>query len=341
MNNKYLLPKISVIVPVHNAGTYFTNCLNSIANQTLTEIEVILVLDCPTDGSDTIAENFAAKDSRFKLIYNEANLHTGLSRNKGMLYATGEYIGFCDHDDYIDPTMYEKLYQKAKSDDCDIVRCNSVRQKNGRNMKFKYPDLNTNENISQQLFSSMVAKRMSGSIWNYIFKTTFVQKHNILFPDNRVIAPEDEFFLVQTFFYAARVSIIHEYLYYHILHQSNLATNINYQSTKNVIAYYELTNQFLNKNSILLDEKTMQIRAAKTAYSLYCAFSRSLRCVLLRQLFKELQLVKNHENMMNALRLASFSFSTKHLNLKFIQRLKIICFFLIITLTPRKKARTF
>lgn len=101
--SKMNLPKVSIIVPVYNAGCYFDKCLDSLINQTLKEIEIILVLDCPTDGSDKVAESYSSSDNRIKLIYNEENLHTGLSRNRGMAIARGKYIGFHDHDDYSAP----------------------------------------------------------------------------------------------------------------------------------------------------------------------------------------------------------------------------------------------
>ena len=74
-------PKISVIIPVYNAGIYLPERIESILNQTLKDIEIIIVLDCPTDGSDKVAESYSRKDERIKLIYNPANLHIGLSRN--------------------------------------------------------------------------------------------------------------------------------------------------------------------------------------------------------------------------------------------------------------------
>ena len=94
------MPKVSIIVPVYNAGIYLKGCLDSILQQTLCDIEVILILDCPTDGSDVICQKYAEKDNRIRIIWNEKNLHIGLSRNKGLEIATGEYIAFSDNDDY-------------------------------------------------------------------------------------------------------------------------------------------------------------------------------------------------------------------------------------------------
>ena len=82
-----MTPKVSIIVPIYNAGKFLEKCLDTLVNQTLKDIEIILVLDCPTDGSDRIAREYAEKDPRIRLIINEQNLNIGLSRNEGLKIA--------------------------------------------------------------------------------------------------------------------------------------------------------------------------------------------------------------------------------------------------------------
>lgn len=79
------------------------------------------MLDCPTDGTDKVVEEYALKDDRIVVVHNERNLHVSGSRNEGLKVAHGEYIGFSDHDDYRDLRMYELLYEKAKSENAEIV----------------------------------------------------------------------------------------------------------------------------------------------------------------------------------------------------------------------------
>ena len=114
-------PKVSIIIPVYNAGGYLVRCLDSVVSQTLKDIEIILVLDNPTDGSDLVAEQYSQKDNRIKIIKNENNLHIGCSRNKGLEIAQGEYVGFADHDDYCQPEMFEMLYKNAVEFQADVV----------------------------------------------------------------------------------------------------------------------------------------------------------------------------------------------------------------------------
>ena len=119
--NNLVLPLVSVILPVYNAGEYLRPCLDSLVNQTLRSIEIICVLDCPVDGSDMVVEEYAAGDNRIVVLKNEQNLHIGESRNVGMRVAKGVYIGFSDHDDIRELDMYEKLCAIAEQGCYDIV----------------------------------------------------------------------------------------------------------------------------------------------------------------------------------------------------------------------------
>lgn len=116
------MPKISVIVPVYNVAPYLKKCVDSIINQTLSDLEIILVDDGSTDESGTICDQFAAKDHRIKVIHKP---NGGLSdaRNAGLDVCKGDFIGFVDGDDFIDDDMYELLYNNALRYKADISMC--------------------------------------------------------------------------------------------------------------------------------------------------------------------------------------------------------------------------
>ena len=105
--------KVSIVVPIYNVEKYLRQCLNSIINQTLKDIEIICVNDGSTDLSTQIINEFAEKDNRIKII-NKENSGYGASMNRGFDSATGEYLGIVESDDYADPCMFEKLYGIAK-----------------------------------------------------------------------------------------------------------------------------------------------------------------------------------------------------------------------------------
>ena len=103
-------PKVSVIVPVYNAEKHLDECIDSIVNQTLKDIEIICIDDCSTDNSYLILKEWAKKDKRIKVLRNKYNRGTGATINYGIRMADGEYIGEVDCDDFIDHEMYEYLY---------------------------------------------------------------------------------------------------------------------------------------------------------------------------------------------------------------------------------------
>ena len=117
--------KVSVIVPVYNVEDYLEKCLDSLVNQTLKEIEIIVVNDGSPDNSGKIIEKYAKKYKNIK-AYTKENGGLSDARNYGIKKASGEYLVFIDSDDYIDETMLEKMYQKAIQENLDIVVCNSI-----------------------------------------------------------------------------------------------------------------------------------------------------------------------------------------------------------------------
>lgn len=118
MNKKNV--KVSIVVPVYNTEQYLQRCFNSICGQTLKEIEIILVDDGSDDGSGKICDAYAAKDTRIHVIH-QANGGLVSARQAGLGVAIGEYIGFVDSDDWVEPDMYQALYELAVSNKADVV----------------------------------------------------------------------------------------------------------------------------------------------------------------------------------------------------------------------------
>ena len=116
-------PFVSIIVPVYNAAAFLEGCLESILNQSLTNIEVLVVNDGSTDDTLSIINKFAAADDRVVLI-NGTNQGVSAARNKGLDVARGEYIGFVDADDWIEEKMYDRLYAAAINAGADWAVCN-------------------------------------------------------------------------------------------------------------------------------------------------------------------------------------------------------------------------
>lgn len=143
--------KISVIIPVYNVEMYLEQCVNSVMNQTLDDIEIICVNDGSTDNSLHILKELATKDKRLKII-NQENLGLSEARNRGIKEAIGKYISFIDSDDWIDVDFLEKLYSAAEENQADIAAAGIIKHfANGKTKKFiSFKKYKTTINNSQK-----------------------------------------------------------------------------------------------------------------------------------------------------------------------------------------------
>ena len=175
---------VSVIVPVYNVEKYLEKCLTSLANQTLQDMEIIIVNDGSTDESRVIIDSFV---SRYPNMISLHKVNGGLSdaRNYGLPYATGEYIGYVDSDDYVDEVMYEHLYRKAKEDNSDVVECN---------LHHVFPDGSMDTEIGDKIQDKKQMLMVGRSVvWNKIYKREWLLNTGVIFPKG-CIYEDVEFF---------------------------------------------------------------------------------------------------------------------------------------------------
>lgn len=125
MNEK---PLLSVVVPIYNTKNYLKECLDSIINQTYPNIEIILVDDCSTDGSSDICDEYLNGFKDIICIHKKENQGLACARRDGLLSASGEYIGFVDSDDWIEPSMYDEMMSHVIDDGAQIVSCDAYRE---------------------------------------------------------------------------------------------------------------------------------------------------------------------------------------------------------------------
>lgn len=183
--------KVSVIIPIYNCEEYIEQCLDSINEQSLNEIEIICIDDASTDNSLDIINNFSKKDKRIKCITQSKNCGAGPARNRGLELARGNYISFVDSDDFIiNNNAYEKLYEIATKNHADMVSANMKVYKNDKIEKNSFID--DIENISQ------INSENYGIPWYFqrnLYKKQFLEEKNIKFPDYR--SGEDPVFLAK------------------------------------------------------------------------------------------------------------------------------------------------
>ncbi|HLT88881.1 MAG TPA: glycosyltransferase [Sphingobacterium sp.] len=226
-------PKISVIVPVYNVEKYIDRCIKTLLNQTLIDIEIILVDDGSPDNSPVICDQYAEGDQRVKVVH-KANGGLGYARNSGIEVATGEYIAFVDSDDYVDTNMYKTLYEVAKDNNSDLVFCGFNRElKKGKFFPVseckELVQHEGNEEIGKLLLDFIASKpnvsverKYAMSVWHGIYKLEIIKENNIRFVSEREYASEDLPFQIDFFKKANKINFIPDIFYYYCFNDSSL-----------------------------------------------------------------------------------------------------------------------
>ncbi|EJT5929239.1 TPA: glycosyltransferase [Clostridium perfringens] len=204
-------PAVSVIVPIYNVEKYLSKCIESIINQTLTNIEIILVDDGSTDNSGFIADEYEKKDERIKVFHKE-NGGQGSARNLGLDIANGEYIGFIDSDDWIDLDMYEKLYNNAINNDVSISICNRRVLDENDSIKtvVKIEEKiieNVKNNIINYIIDDLLYKH-TVVVYNKLYKTEILKNNKIYFKEVNEVGSEDALFNYQVLFYVDKIGTV-------------------------------------------------------------------------------------------------------------------------------------
>jgi CDP-glycerol glycerophosphotransferase len=205
-------PRISVIVPVYNVERYLPPCLESLAAQTFGDLDVIMVNDGSTDGSAALAEEFARRDPRFRLVHQD---NGGLSkaRNTGIEHATGEFIAFADSDDVLPPRAYELLIGALDETGSDFATGNVHRLTEAGTSQARF----LARTFAQTRYRTHVTRDRSlladRTAWNKLFRRSFWQAHGWRFPEGRY--NEDIPVMLPAHFAARAVDVIEEPVYYY------------------------------------------------------------------------------------------------------------------------------
>ena len=205
-------------MPVYNAGERIYKCLDTLINQTLREIEIICVLDCPTDGTDKVVEEYANRDDRIVIVRNEHNFHVSGSRNEGLKVAKGEYVGFSDHDDYRDLRMYELLYAKARETHADImVSGSTIIYENGDVVIEQCRDKTRQGAIESVIlpwdYHHDNKDRVIKNIWGNLYRKDFLIDNALSFCSWQETLEEDVLFNSQAYVLANDIGFVEEPLY--------------------------------------------------------------------------------------------------------------------------------
>lgn len=231
-------PLLTVIMPVYNTGEYLSRCLESVLNQTLEDITLIIVNDGSTDNSEQIIKEYLLKYPLLEYIKLEKNIGVGNARNLGVERAKTKYIAFIDSDDWVDATYYQNMLYTIENDQSDICISGiktEVDDVYSWSYRYQYPSHFVVD--SAFCMHSLVRHynndiAISPIVNNRIYKKTLITKYNIKFDESR--RAQDLFFSFLTFVYVNQVSINHSVFYHY--YQRNFSATHNF--TKQYIDDY-------------------------------------------------------------------------------------------------------
>lgn len=228
---------ISIIVPVYNAEDTIQATLESLINQTLSNIEIICVNDGSTDYSPELLSQLQSEYPSLIKVLTIPNQGVYKARTWGIENARGKYVGFCDSDDTVEPTMFEKLFTKAEEEAADLTICAYWRQDKNKilSTEMQHPELSCLDinNSSGWLVS------INTAVWNKLIRTNLAKQCIKLHQPPKIT--EDALFLLSLYPYASKIAFINEPLYHYFANNSTAMKSITRKETSTIIASWKET----------------------------------------------------------------------------------------------------
>lgn len=267
--------KVSIIVPVYNAERLLSKSIESLQKQTLKDIEIILINDGSTDKSLEICQKHAIKDSRIKII-DKLNAGVSSARNSGLEIAKGEYVGFLDADDWVEPVMYLNMYENMKKFQSNVCISNYILTDNNENeiikLNFDKQVLNKKE-ILEKLIPNILApsdldsggSTIMGNVWRLLIKRNFLEKTGISFKEE-ITFMEDTIFVLELFLKSKVISVDHNAYYHYVINSNSLTQTYQKDNTQRSMIVFNYIKKILDKENVIeIYESRLDIRYANDA----------------------------------------------------------------------------
>lgn len=241
-------PAVSIIVPVYNVEKYLDRCVRSLINQTMRNIEIILIEDGSLDKCPVLCDGYVALDNRIRVIHKK-NAGLGMARNSGLDIAIGEYVAFVDSDDFVELDMYEKLYAIAISENSDVVisggfideRADGTTYANHIMKSVDIFEGNTRQLALEMLGAKPEFRRdyiYEPSVCKGVYRRSIIIKNNIKFHSERELISEDYVFHLDLFQFTKKVICVPECYYHYYKNESSLTKTYHKNRFERNIEFY-------------------------------------------------------------------------------------------------------
>lgn len=296
------MPKVSVIIPIHNAQKHLKECLESVINQTLNDIEIICIDDGSTDNSLKIIKDFAKKDNRI-IILTQQNKGAGVARNLGLKKASGEFLAFIDSDDFYDISFLEKMYTKITKTNADVICC-EVKTYNEKKRKYKKinncpnTDYIQNKDVfSYQDIPLYIFNTFKSWCWNKLFRNEFINKNNITFQELK--RTNDLLFTYSAIIQAEKITILKEPLITYRVNQKNNLQSTNHLHPYDFYKAYRALRQLLIKLELYEETKQSFINMVTNGflYNIESIKNKEIKLRLKKFFLKKINKYKETDNL--------------------------------------------
>lgn len=270
------MPKVSVIMPSLNVEKYIRRALDSVINQTLEDIEIICVDASSSDGTWEIIEEYSRKCDRIIAISTHTRSY-GYQVNLGIKIASAEYVAILETDDFVQPEMYETLYELARQNECDFVKANYRAfwtQKNNQKVYMNRKNIDDDKLYSKILCPKKYTSLGSSDwyIWTGIYNKDFLNRNNILFTESKGAAFQDIGFLIKTLQFAEHVLYIETPFYNYCIDREGASSN---QNKSLIFAYGEFSNKAYDCLQTKPEKELFYARMARS----FWLCSREIDCI--------------------------------------------------------------
>lgn len=240
------MPKVSVVIPVYGVEKYIEKCARSLFEQTLDDLEYIFVDDCSPDGSiaviQKVLEEYPQRKNQTKIIHHEKNGGLVAARKTGLAQASGSYIIHCDSDDWVDPAMYETLYNQAVENNADMVYCDINKCKDTEIKRLSLQGKREPEALIKEILSGSSI----GAVWNKLFKREIALDPRIHCPDHIIMA-EDMLRVCQMLLLCNKICHIKQALYCYRQHSAQMTAALDHSKMESLFDTVAILEQKLGK----------------------------------------------------------------------------------------------